>query len=296
MNPPLNAMPGRTGWAVLGLLLNTLVWGLSWLPLRWLEGLGLHALWSSALFYLVSMVVLSLWHRGALAAVLRHPALWLLALASGSTNAAFNVAVTLSDVLRVVLLFYLSPLWTVFLARLLLGEPLTPMAAVRVLMGLAGAAVVLWPEGGGWPWPRSTGEVLGLLGGVCFALNNVLLRRLSRHTEGSRAMAMFVGGVVVPAGMAIVLSAQGIVPGLPAPAATWMLGGAAVALAFLVANLGLQYGAARLPANVTSVVMLAEIVIAAISAVALGAGVITGPLVAGASLILAAALLAAWKP
>lgn len=291
----MSGLPVGT-WAVAGLLLNALIWGLSWLPLRWLEGLGLHALWSSALFYLVSMVVLSLWRPSALREVLAHPALWLLALASGSTNAAFNVAVTLSDVLRVVLLFYLSPLWTVLLARLVLAEPLSWGAALRVLMGLAGAAVVLWPEGGGWPWPRSTGEGLGLLGGACFALNNVLLRRLSQHAEGARAMAMFVGGVVVPAGLATVLSAQGIVPALPPLATPWLLGGAAVALAFLVANLGLQYGAARLPANVTSVVMLSEIVFASLSAVALGAGVITAPLILGAGLILAAALMAAWKP
>jgi len=287
---------GQTGRAVLGLLLNAGVWGLSWLPLRRLEGLGLHPLWSSALFYLVSMLVLSLWHRRAVAEVLRHPALWLLALASGSTNAAFNVAVTLSDVLRVVLLFYLSPLWTVLLARMVLAEPLTFSAGARVVMGLAGAGIVLWPDGGGWPWPRNTGEALGLLGGAFFALNNVLLRKLSRHAESSRAMAMFFGGVLVPAGMASALQAWGLVPALPALAPGWLLGGAAVALAFLVANLGLQYGAARLPANVTSVVMLSEIVFASVSASLLGAGVVTAPLVAGASLIMAAALLAAWKP
>ena len=40
-------------------------------------------------------------------------------LAAGTTNATFNWAVTLGDVVRVVLLFYLMPLWAVLLARLL---------------------------------------------------------------------------------------------------------------------------------------------------------------------------------
>ena len=69
----------------------------------------------------------------------------------GTTNAAFNWAVTLGDVVRVVPLFYLMPLWAVLLARLVLREPLTHHAAARVLLVPAGAAVVLWPAGrSGW--------------------------------------------------------------------------------------------------------------------------------------------------
>jgi len=41
-------------------------------------------------------------------------------------------------VVRVVLLFYLMPLWAVLLARLLLHERLTPLASLRVLLALAG--------------------------------------------------------------------------------------------------------------------------------------------------------------
>lgn len=62
---------------------------------------------------------------------------------------------------------------------------------------------------------------------------------------------------------------------------------------FLVSNLSLQYGAARLPANVTSVVMLSEVVFASASAVALGGAGLTAPLLMGGGLIIGAALLAA---
>ena len=51
----------------------------------------------------------------------------------------------IGDVVRVVLLFYLMPLWTVLLARVVLGERLTRAAALRVALGAAGAAIVLWP-------------------------------------------------------------------------------------------------------------------------------------------------------
>jgi drug/metabolite transporter (DMT)-like permease len=67
-------------------------------------------------------------------------------------------------------------------------------------------------------------------------------------------------------------------------------------LLFLVGNLALQYGASRLRASVTAVVMLTEIVFGAVSSLALGAGTLTVPLVLGGALILFAALLSAFGP
>ena len=63
------------------------------------------------------------------------------------------------------------------------------------------------------------------------------------------------------------------------------------ALLFLAGNLALQYGAARLPANVTSVVMLTEILFASVSALLLGGGSLNAQLLTGGALILLAALL-----
>ncbi len=66
-----------------------------------------------------------------------------------------------------------------------------------------------------------------------------------------------------------------------------------LALWFLVSNLTLQYGAARVPANVTAVVMVSEVIFASGSAVLFGASAVTWPLAIGAELIVGAALLAA---
>ena len=69
-----------------------------------------------------------------------------------------------------------------------------------------------------------------------------------------------------------------------------------LSLLFLLSNLALQYGASRLPANVTSVVMISEVVVAAGSAVALGAGSFSVSLLLGGGLIVLAALLTAFEP
>jgi drug/metabolite transporter (DMT)-like permease len=280
-------------FAVLALLLNALTWGLSWIPLRWLEQRGLHPLWATAVIYAVAVALIIAWRPGAPRLLWRSPRLWWLVVAAGTTNATFNWAVTLGDVVRVVLLFYLMPLWAVLLSRWLLGERLSAAAATRVLLALAGAVIVLWPADGGWPWPRNGADALAILGGFSFALNNVLLRREAAAPEEARALAMFGGGVVVSFALAVGLTAAGQIAPVPAPSTGWILAAAGLAAAFLVGNLALQYGAARLPGNTTAAVMVAEVLFASVSAVALGAGAVTTGLVVGGSLIVVAALLSA---
>jgi drug/metabolite transporter (DMT)-like permease len=280
----------------LALVLNAFTWGVSWWPFRWLEARGLHALWATTLIYALAVLVITAWRPRAWVELVRTPSLWWLVLAAGTTNAAFNWAVTIGDVVRVVLLFYLMPLWAVLLARLLLGERLTRLAALRVALALAGALIVLWPAaGGGLPLPRSLAEVLGVIGGFSFALNNVMLRREAHRSEAARAIAMFSGGMVVAGVLAIALGAAGSVALPPSPDVAWVLGCIALALAFLAGNLALQYGAARLPANATAVVMITEVLFASTSAVALGAGSLTPALALGGALIVGAAALAALR-
>lgn len=294
----MHAAPGRPAGPllpVLALLINALTWGLSWWPFRWLEARGLHALWATALIYALAVVVIGLWRPGAFARLLRSPSLWWLVLASGTTNAAFNWAVTIGDVVRVVLLFYLMPLWAVLLSRALLGERLTRPAALRVALALGGALAVLWPVDGGWPLPRTLADGLGLLGGFSFALNNVLLRREAAAPEEARALAMFFGGVTVSLLLALALLAAGRIAPPPPADVAWLPGAVGLALAFLVGNLALQYGAARLPANTTAAVMIAEVLFAAVSSIALGAGQMSPQLAIGGSLIVAAAVLSAWR-
>ncbi len=282
----------------LALIFNAFAWGVSWWPFRQLQAAGLHPLWATVLIYLLALAAITLWRPGAWRDLLCTPSLWWLVLASGMTNAAFNWGITVGDVVRVVLLFYVMPLWAVLLARLLLHEALTARALLRVAMALAGAAVVLWPEqglGAGWaalPLPRTLPEALGVLGGFTFALNNVMLRREAARPPAARALAMFGGGALVAAVLALVLAGPGGVP-LPPPAAPgWIAGALALGALFLAGNLALQFGASRLPANVTAVVMISEVLFAAGSAVLLGAGHVTPALALGGSLIVGAALLA----
>ncbi len=275
-----------------GLIFNALVWGLSWWPMRELQTHGLHPLWATMLFFALGATLIGCWQPQAFAMVRRTPALWMLALATGGTNAAFNWAVSVGDVVRVVLLFYLMPLWAVFLAWWLLGERINRAGAVRVLLALMGALLVLKPANGGWPRFNGLADWLALLGGMGFALTNVVLRQQMAAPMAARAMAMFLGGVILPGCLGLILWTQAVVPAWPAVHANWVWMALGLGLAFFASNMALQYSAVRVPVHITSVIMLTEIVFATASSVAWGGAVLSWPVVAGGALILAAAVLA----
>ncbi len=271
-----------------GLLANSTIWGLSWIAFRGLDGAGVHPLWSTAFIYGVSVCLLAIALPRSLMELLRTPVLWWLVFASGFNNACFNTAVAIGDVVRVVLLFYLMPIWALLLARPLLNEAVTARAALRVAIGLIGAVLVLYRPGHGVPIPHTLADWLALIGGALFAFNNVMLRRLAQTGEAARAIAMFAGGTVIAAGVAAALAAAGAIawPAYGAPGNLATLG--LWAGLFLIANLGLQIGAARLPANLTAVIMLTEVLVAAVSAWLAGAAELRAQELVGGAFILAA--------
>ena len=275
------------------LVLNALVWGVSWWPFRELQSHGLHPLWATTIIYAFSLLCLLAVRPGAWRGLIQHPQLWFLVAASGLANVGFNWAVTEGDVVRVVLLFYLMPAWVVLLAWPLLGERPTASSLSRLALALLGLVIVLKAPGADWPLPSSLADWLALMGGFCFALTNILLRRLTQVSSESRVFGMFWGGALLSTAVAAAGMQLGVIAAPPAPGLVWVGLAVLVSLAFLAGNLGLQYGASNLPANTTSLIMLSEVVFASLSAVLLGAGELTTRTMIGGGLIVLAALLAA---
>ncbi|MDD5388896.1 MAG: DMT family transporter [Gallionellaceae bacterium] len=256
-------MPSSRWLAPLALLVAATTWGLIWYPYRILEQAGLSGGVASVLTYLVALPpLLILAMRKRLADPGERRMLLALALVSGWTNLAYVLAVIHGEVMRVMLLFYLAPLWTVPFARLLLNEHASRVAWLVIALALTGAWIMLAGEGG-FPVPHNAAEWLGLSAGIGFALANVLTRRLKSAPIALRSLWVFAG---VAAVSTIYATVEGATPGavLVLDGNGWWLV-AAIALALLFATFTMQYGLSHTPANRAVVILLAELVVAALS-------------------------------
>lgn len=247
---------------VIALLFGASFWGIFWFPLRLLNAHGLDGLWSSLIIYGTATVV------GFAGLLFQRPAgghyrtLMLLALASGWCNVAFIIAVLEGHVVRVLLLFYLAPFWTVLLGRLLLHEQLSSQGRLTMVLAMTGALIMLWDPGVGLPWPSGKTDLLALSSGFAFALSNVLLRRLQSVSVWLKSVLAW-GGVAAVA-LIWIMVAQAEVPQADSTA---LLGAFAIGLlGLVVVTVAVVYGLTHMPAHRAAVILLFELVVGAASA------------------------------
>ncbi len=277
--------------AAFAALVNATVWGLAWIPLKWLQAHGVGTLWTTLFIFTACTLAVLAVRPGAIKRSLVSPQLLWIMLASGLTNVGFNVALATGDVVRSVLLFYLMPMWVVMLARWLLHEAVTAWALGRVALALTGAVLVLGDGRLVLPVPSSVADWLALVAGFCFGLNNVLLRRYAHLGDDVRSLAMFSGAVFCAPVAMLILALIGHTTPLALQGSAWLVL-LLFALAVLFGNLALQYGATRLRANVLSVLMLAEILVASVSAWWAGSAQLSAATLTGGLLIVSASVLA----
>lgn len=280
---------------VASLLVGASLWGVVWYPYRLLGAAGLDGAWASALTYGVALAVGSAIFLGHWRDVARAPwACLAMGLAIGWSNLAYVIGVLEGEVMRVLLLFYLAPLWTVPLARVLLGERLDARGALVMVVALAGAAVMLWHPETGAPWPSSRAEWLGLVAGFFFALGNVLVRALAQLRDTTKSLAIWAG--VTAAALLYLPWAPTAAPAaMAAAAASWPVW-VAVGFALLAMSLALQYGLSRVPANRAIVILLFELVVAAAASWWLAGETLRAQDWIGGALVVAASLVSGLEP
>jgi len=283
----VNAPPGRLG-PTLGLLYGATFWGVVWYPSRLLEGMGMHGAWLTLVSYAAAFLLFIPFSTVTLAGLRSQPVdILALVVAAGWTNVAFVLAVLEGEVVRVVLLFYLSPIWTVLLGHWLLQEHLTWRSTLMLLLGIGGALVMLWsPDLGRVPINRA--DLLAASAGLAFALNNVMTRRITGLGVRAKTHVAWFGVLLVSIAFIVVKA-----PALPdVPSTAW---GGAIALGlfgFMLSTLAVVYGVSHMPVQRSAVIMLFELVVGAVTAWWLAGETIGLQEWLGGALILSAALLA----
>ncbi|HEX7605415.1 MAG TPA: DMT family transporter [Usitatibacter sp.] len=277
----------------MALLAGAATWGVLWYPYRLLASAGLDGIWSTILTYGLALVAgVAIFPRAARSLAGAPPMTLLMAAAIGWSNLAYVLAVLDGEVMRVLLLFYLAPLWTVPIARLLLREKAGAADLGVMALAFGGAMVMLWKPEIGIAWPLAKAEWLGLAAGFLFALGNVLVRRLQEVGDAAKSIAIWVG-VTLACLVHLPMSPMGARAALQLGADHGVMI-AGIAAALIAMSLAFQYGLTRLPANRAIVILLFELVVAAVAAYLL-AGEVMGPREwLGGSLIVAASLASAW--
>lgn len=285
-------------FAVFGLLYGALCWGLVWYPYRLMAAAGISGVASSFYTYTICLLLGALifykrWNR---IQQLPRSVIWL-ALAAGWTNLSYVLAVIDGEVMRVMLLFYLSPLWTLLLARFWLKEPIHRAGVLTISVSLLGAFIMLHDfnlPGWQWPLPQTSAEWLGLSSGMGFSLTNVITRKSVHLSIAAKSMLVWVGVVGVT-----LLMLPFFEKSFPAPE-HFMLKDwgvmALIALLLLTATLFVQYGVTQLTAVRASVLFLFELVVAAVASYYLAHEVMAWNEWLGGALIIAAAIMAAILP
>ncbi|MCP4331423.1 MAG: DMT family transporter [Gammaproteobacteria bacterium] len=178
-------------------------WGLFWIPLRGMDRAGVTAAWATVLFYAIPLLlflpwILRNWRRVARCGWSLH----FIGIATGVALAFYSNAMLYTEVVRGLVLYYTTPVWSLLLARLVLGETITASRVLAIVFGVAGMLVMFGVDLG-FPWPKNTGDWMALIGALVWAVAAVLLRK----DDGSRSMEIcsvyFFYGVIAALVLAI---------------------------------------------------------------------------------------------
>ncbi len=277
---------------VFSLLLSATLWGLFWYPLRLLEEAGLSGLWSTLLIYVGTIPVLLYLLHDRYHEFRQAP--WLLAglaLASGWCNVAFVLAILDGNVVRVLLLFYLSPFWATLIGWWFLGEHIHRSTLLVLVVALGGAMIMLWHPRMGMPFPETSADWLALSSGFSFALTNAFVRKAHR-TSVQTCTATSWSGVMLVALILLLIFAHPL--GEPSTAA--LLAAPVIGLlGITVMTLAVVYGVSHMPIHRSAIILLFEIIIGAVSSQLLTSEVISLQEWIGGALVMLAAFLSAKK-
>lgn len=267
-------------------VLAAILFGLWWVPIRYLEGLGLSGTQTAIYSNLGGAVVLLAWmavhprqmrigRRAVIGAML-----------VGLSYTLYSTALATSDVVRVILLFYLAPAWGKIIEWGFLGQPWRRSASLTLAASLSGAFLVMGGELS--VQAINPGDAMAILSGISWAIGATLIFTGGRPTAGALTLSALSATIL----SGIVFALVGGEALLPDVALSTMV--AAVLIGLLVAIPSLMitlWGAQRLSPALISFVFTFELLIGVVS----GALLLDEPFglyqASGSALIFSAALI-----
>ena len=266
------------------------VWGLFWIPLRALEEAGINGLWITVIYFLIPTIclipiVILRWQHVKEGGI----SLQLTTMLSGGALLLYSTSIVYTDVVRAILLFYLTPIWATILARIFLGDLITPSRVIAMVLAILGM-LTIFGLGARFPIPQNIGDWLGIGSGFLWAVAMVRIRMSESHSAIELTAGFFQWSLIFSSGAAFLLATsqmpdiEQILPVLPLLLIF-------MALLVLPGTYASLWGPKYLSPGIVGLLLMTEIIVGAIS-VALLAGepfgireLIGVLLIAGASML-----------
>jgi drug/metabolite transporter (DMT)-like permease len=243
------------------------VWGLYWIPQRELEAAGLTGGWGTLAQYIIPIVLMApiaVWRRFR---GLDTGTSWvLLGFLTGGGIVCYANSFLLTDVVRALMLFYLTPVWATLIDWLVLKRPVPRQRYGSLGLALVGVWIVFGQESG-LPWPRNAGDWLALAGGAMIAAGAARINVTQPRSIFAILFAFYLYGGLLAVLLSLLLRSDlG-----PAPETSDLLAMLPylliLVLFFLMpTNAFLIWSPTRISAGVFGILILAEIVFGSISA------------------------------
>ena len=244
-----------------------LAYGLYWIPLRALAQAGLHDVLPALMFNLVPMLLvlpLIVWRWPHIARAPLH--FHVTGVVVGLSLVGYTNAFLYTDVVRVLILFYLTPIWGFILARIFLGDLITPIRWISILLGIGGM-LTIFDVDAGLPLPENVGDWIALAAGVFWAIASLMML-MGKQSPIDYALWFFLWNGIAAIGVSVVFFA-GDFGALPAPGVfidvlPWLV---PLALVLLIpAGFAVIYGPTQLNPGIAGILFMVEIGVGTITA------------------------------
>jgi len=247
---------------VVVLFISSIGWGLTWLPIKYLNAQGIEGpLLVLIAFAVAVLCLLPIFIRQRHQWLPQLNLMLLIALFGGFANLAFQVSIYYGEVIRVMILFYLLPVWSVVGGVVFLKEPIDTKRIFTVIAALLGAFLIL---GGFALFKQPPGwiDLLAIGSGFAFAMNNLLFRATQTVPLTSKVTAMFAGCAILIGGFFLFGTTS---------VSTYTAGSLWLTILYgigwlTIITFGTQWGVTRIQAGRASIIIVMELVVAVISA------------------------------
>jgi len=260
---------------------------MTWLPIKALSEMGLDGMHLVFIAFLSGALLLSPWLYQQRAHWRQSAILMLMiAFAGGFANASFQTAIYHGDVIRVMILFYMLPVWSVLGGRIFLKEKIDRVRMIAVLLCLSGAFVILDVWHTSWQG-ISWIDILAISSGMGLAATNILFRFTQDIPVMSKVCSMFLGCTMLIGASLLIFPVTTELPDNGAILLSIFYG----AIWLTLITSGTQWGVTQIEAGRSAVIIVVELVVAVVSsALIISSGLMLYQIIGGLMVLTAAIL------